>query len=140
MKVRIEHSTSKIEIWAIKIEIFKRDMWALRETQGKVKPNFLADIPGFWAGYPGGAHKFKLHVKPEPEFCTKDFFSSHEFSYENAPKFPRNFCKPCSVGQKKFAENSLQISLNFPNFPVKDQKKFATSFSRQRIAEKTKFE
>ena len=67
----------------------------------------------------------------QSEFCTKDFFSSHEFSYEKCSEiFPENF-EPLFCGSEKnpgkFPPN---FPLNFPNFPAKNQKISPTSFCR----------
>ena len=58
------------------------------------------------------------------EFCTKDFFSSHEFSYEKCSEiFPEMF-EPLFCGSEKIpGKFPPNFPLNFPNFPAKNQKK-----------------
>ena len=61
----------------------------------------------------------------QSEFCTKDFFSSHEFSYEKCSEiFPEIF-EPLFCGSEKIpGKFPPNFPLNFPNFPAKNQKKF----------------
>ena len=59
----------------------------------------------------------------QSEFCTKDFFSSHEFSYEKCSEiFPEIF-EPLFCGSEKIpGKFPPNVPLNFPNFPAKNQK------------------
>ena len=67
------------------------------------------------------------------EFCTKDFFSSHEFSYERCSEiFPEIF-EPLFCGSEKIpGKFPPNFPLNFPNFPAKNQKKFTDELLQER--------
>ena len=66
---------------------------------------------------------FKV-ARLQSEFCTKDFVSSHEFSYEKCSEiFPENF-EPFFCGSEKIpGKFPPNFPLNFLNFPAKNQKK-----------------
>ena len=69
----------------------------------------------------------------QSEFCTKDFFSSYEFSYEKCSEiFPEIF-EPLFCGSEKIpGKFPPNFPLNFPNFPVKNQKKFTDELLQER--------
>ena len=69
----------------------------------------------------------------QSEFCTKDFFSSHKFSYEKCSEnFPEIF-EPLFCGSEKIpGKFPPNFPLDFPNLPAKNQKKFTDELLQER--------
>ena len=80
-----------------------------------------------------GHHAFFKVARLQSEFCTKDLFSSHEFSYEKCSEiFPEIF-EPLFCGSEKIpGKFPPNLPLNFPNFPAKNQKKFTDELLQER--------
>ena len=67
----------------------------------------------------------------QSEFCTKDFFSGYEISYEKCSEIFPESSEPLFCGSEKIPENSLQISHQiFQNSLRTIKKKSLTSFCR----------
>ena len=65
---------------------------------------------------------FKV-ARLQSEFCTKDFFLSYEFSYENCPEIsPGNF-EPLFCGSEKILQNSRQNSHQIAQISLRKIKK-----------------
>ena len=69
----------------------------------------------------------------QSEFCTKEFFSSYEFSYEKCSEIFPEFFEPLFCGVRKNAGKfPPNFPLNFPNFPAKNQTKFTDELLQER--------
>ena len=77
----------------------------------------------------------------QSEFYTKDFFLSHEFSYEKCSEIFPEILEPLFCGSDKIpGKFPPNFPLNFPNFPAKNQKKITDELLQERREKKWRFQ